>query len=195
VRRLITACAVVTGFLFSALPAAATPFTFSEPFLLGSASGTITTDGTIGGLNTANITDWNLLLDFGPFGGAFTLQGPLSGNTSSVVVFGTGLSATATSLIFDFGAPDSFLQFSQFASPNVDLIWNGVDGTFTSLGDSAEIMRNPAVPVTEYSSRPAVPATIAAVVTSVPEPLTLSIFGAGVAGMVAMRRKKGVRLR
>lgn len=61
----------------------------------------ITTDGTIGVLASANILDWTIQLTDGAT--SFTLLGPLSGPNSTKLISGDVLSATATGLFFDFG--------------------------------------------------------------------------------------------
>jgi hypothetical protein len=76
----------------------------------GSVTGTITTDGTIGALNTGGVTDGsvgvagnivavNLVLNDG------MNTEPLSGGIFSSA--GSDLVASATDLTFDFGAPDA----------------------------------------------------------------------------------------
>ncbi len=86
----------------------------------GSVTGTITTDGTIGVLNTGGVIDGpvgfagnivavNLVLSDG------TNTEPLSGGIFSSV--GSDLIASATDLTFDFGAPDAggFALYSGYA--------------------------------------------------------------------------------
>jgi hypothetical protein len=75
----------------------------------GSASLSITTDGTIGLLTAENIVDWQITVSWGS---SFTLRGPLSGNDSEVLSRGSALSATASELIYDFsGSPSGSLLF------------------------------------------------------------------------------------
>src|SRR5450755_221698 len=74
-------------------------------------TGTIQTDGTLGILNTGNITDWNLLLSDGT--NTFDLTGSLSGNDSVVLIQGTDTSATATQLLYNFDRSVGFLLFQQ----------------------------------------------------------------------------------
>lgn len=102
-------------FASSALLTIATPASAAE-YLVNisgngvSATGSITTDGTVGVLSESNITDWLLSLDDGS--GAFTLDGP---SNSEVWLIGTALSATATDLLFDF----SRSGFLLFQNPSV----------------------------------------------------------------------------
>jgi hypothetical protein len=87
----------------------------------GSVTGTITTDGTIGALNTGGVNDGpvgfagnivavNLVLSDG------TNTGPLSGGIFSSA--GSDLVASATDLTFDFGAPDAgaFTLYSWYSN-------------------------------------------------------------------------------
>ena len=60
----------------------------------------ITTDGTLGVLTSANILDWSLGLDDGFT--AITLEGPGGLNNSAARISNTGLSATAFDLVYDF---------------------------------------------------------------------------------------------
>jgi len=71
---------------------------------IGSAIGTITTDGTVGtSLSTVDITGWNLALNDGLTTTA--LQGPAT--NQSVQIRGTIFTATATGLFFDFSSTQS----------------------------------------------------------------------------------------
>ena len=87
--------------LLGAGVASATPITYQVNQTIGTGGvvGTITTDGALGVLVSANITDWDLMLTGL---NASTLN--LKTSNSQVVVFGTDLTATATNLFFDFGA-------------------------------------------------------------------------------------------
>ena len=74
----------------------------------GSMTGEIVTDGNTGVLAQADITDWNLQLQ--DQGLTLTLSGPLSGGNSYIQVFtGHSLSATQSSLFFDFTRPGGLL--------------------------------------------------------------------------------------
>ena len=67
----------------------------------GNLNLSITTDGALGSLLPSNILDWNITMTEGL--DAFTLQGPGGSNNSTVLLSGTGLSATASQLSFNFG--------------------------------------------------------------------------------------------
>jgi len=71
----------------------------------GSVTGTITTDGNTGVLGTADILDWNLVLNDGT-NPTFTLDGMAN---SEEEVVGTDLSATATQLLYNYSGDGFFL--------------------------------------------------------------------------------------
>jgi hypothetical protein len=94
------------------LPAAADiTYDVNRTVVLGSVTGTITTDGTIGTLAANDITSWNLTLN-GPGASPFNITNLNSG----IEVIGTDLSADATNLYFDFSGPSGLFLF-QFGAP------------------------------------------------------------------------------
>ena len=74
----------------------------------GSVTGFIETDGTIGSLSTANIIDWNLLLDNGSV--MFNLLGPGSGANSQRLISGNGFTGSLNELRYDFNT-SGFVAF------------------------------------------------------------------------------------
>src|SRR5580704_4824448 len=71
-----------------------------NPTQTDSVVGTITTDGTIGVLHSADISSWNLdLIDVTTPANTYELT---TSNSSIVVDFGSVLNASATGLFFDF---------------------------------------------------------------------------------------------
>jgi hypothetical protein len=80
--------------------AGATTYTVSDTLGSVGVTGFIQTDGTLGPLATANITDFNLLLNNGT--STFDLTGPLSGNNSVFFVVGNDLTATLSGLFYNF---------------------------------------------------------------------------------------------
>ncbi len=93
-----------------AVPASAATFLVSQIGGGVSAIGSITTDGTLGVLSTANVTTWSLNLNDGF--GTFTLNGT---SNSQLLVQGSDLTATATGLFFNF----SGTGFALFQNPSV----------------------------------------------------------------------------
>jgi hypothetical protein len=85
---------------------------------LGSASvsGFIQTDGAIGALSAADITNWNLLLNNGS--SSFDLVGPGSGGTNSqLLLTGASFTATSSDLLFNFS--NSSGDIVLFPNPNI----------------------------------------------------------------------------
>jgi hypothetical protein len=75
-----------------------------------SLTGSITTDGTMGSLSTANVLSWNLLVTVGPFSFDIT-------PANSVLRIGgspTLLTTTSTGLFFNFGYGESPSIFNAF---------------------------------------------------------------------------------
>ncbi len=84
-------------------------YTVNDTVASGTVSGTITTNGAIGTLATADIIDWNLLLNNG-FGTILNLTGPSTTTPiEGVEVLGNSLTASSTNLSYDFGGTGFFL--------------------------------------------------------------------------------------
>lgn len=91
---------IVALIIFTPMDASSTTYLDYRPVGSGSADISITTDGTLGILATSNVIGWTIALKNGA--DTVTLLGPLSGNNSELRVAGSGLSATATDLLFNF---------------------------------------------------------------------------------------------
>ncbi|MFD1787585.1 PEPxxWA-CTERM sorting domain-containing protein [Sphingomonas floccifaciens] len=101
------ACAAVA--VAVATPASAAVYTFNTSVGAGSATGSITTDDTIGVLSGANITAFNILINDGA--DSFTV----TNNNGSVLIGGNALTATSTGLSFDFSAQGA--NYALFQNP------------------------------------------------------------------------------
>jgi hypothetical protein len=112
----------LVALLLGAASASATVYSVDGTVGAGGVTGFIQTDGTVGTLSDANIQDWNLVISTDATH-SLDLLGPLSGNNSQEGIFGSGLSATATGLFFDFSLPSS----------NYLLIQNPVLGSGTNF--------------------------------------------------------------
>jgi hypothetical protein len=142
---------------------------------IGSVTGFIETDGTIGVLGAGNILNWNLLLNDGST--TFDLLGPLSGSNSQFGVSGSDLSATATEMVFNF----SGAGWAMFQAPT---LFSGFDlwctqGTIqctSSTGTGEVLTTSGANQFTALSGMQ--------VIATVPEPSTLSLLGLGMTVMV-----------
>jgi hypothetical protein len=96
----------VATMLVAASQARADLYELTPMFLAVGASGTITTNGTIGVLNASDIIDWNITLQYpGPagVGNAFTLT---SSNSFVASEFTTDLTADTAGLHWNFFAND-----------------------------------------------------------------------------------------
>ena len=98
---LISATALLSTLAF-AVPAEAITYIGNRTIQDGNVQISITTDGTLGALTAANLTDWTFSITVPPNSGG-NLFGPLGAANSSVQLLGSGgLTATATQLLFDF---------------------------------------------------------------------------------------------
>ena len=95
--------------LLGVTPAVASPLTYSFSDTLGSVdvNGTITTDGTIGVLAAGDIVAYQYTVTGAGAGLPVTVSCPLT--CASVTVYGSYLTATATSLSFNYADPTTGL--------------------------------------------------------------------------------------
>jgi hypothetical protein len=165
--------------------ALATPITYDVSDQAGSfsVSGTITTDGTIGALSGGDIIGWSLTIDNGASSTSFVK------GFRDAAVEGTALTASASSLLFDFDDqqggfeiddPDSTATYcvvgigcSGFGSAGLVLV--DAAGDFMGSARSGEQIL----------------ASIASTET-VPEPASIALLfaGAGASLTVARRRRR-----
>lgn len=146
----------------------------------------ITTDDTIGALTVPNILDFTISVT--DPSGNFTMNGPLSGDDSFILISGTALTATATDILFNFDAPDGFALF-QLASGVFPFYCPQVTGCY-NFGVPGEGIGDPNFPVVQNRTGLV---SLASTGGAVPEPATWAfmIFGFGAVGG-AMRRKSKV---
>jgi hypothetical protein len=119
--------------LLGAVVSNASPITYdvSRTIGIGSLTGFIETDGTIGVLAAGDFLDWSLLLNDGT--NTYNLYGPLSGNNSSVYVSGSDVTATATQLLFNFSGTDNGYFLFQYGVGIHDGYHYYCDATFSGI--------------------------------------------------------------
>ena len=201
------AAALAAFALAAATAADATTYLGTRAIGAGSANLSITTDGTLGVVTASNILDWTIVLN--GVSGSATLNGPLSGNNSTLYFtnsFGTttptALTATATDLSFDYanyppGVNNSaeYLLFVRFFTSgyNYLCIQQNSCANFIGGNDSVRIQHN-ANFAESYSSAILTGVQVIASVPSgaVPEPASwaLMIVGFGLAGSALRTRRR-----
>jgi PEP-CTERM motif len=171
--------AVIVG-LFSYGPAEASAITYSIQTTVGSysASGTITTDGTIGTLSQANISDFSITLsgDGNPV--------VLTPSDASVYLYASALSATQSQLLFNFDA--SLGDFAFTGTPpggSYSYLDIGIQHGGQGPTDYEAILLSTEQSIPESGQQ--------VIATAVPEPSTWAMMLLGFAGLgfMACRRR------
>ena len=177
--------------LFASVPGYASPITYSVNRTVGTGSvtGFIETDGTLGVLSPSNIVNWSLSL-FAPTSSptTYVLDGPLSGNNSSVYMAGSDTTASATQLMFNFSGIDNGYLLFQYGVGIHDGFHYYCDATFSGICLSGETD----APQYYTSGQVATPSgnVVIGTATAVPEPGSLAMLATGVlAAAGAFRRK------
>jgi len=180
-------CAGVVTLLASVTANASIVYSLNRTIGAGTVTGFIETDGTIGVLGSANITDWMLTLNAPNLRDGPTVVINASDIGASIVVFdGTALSASTTALTFNFSAPGStnsiiFVDNGNihgwginqcFSGFNRECIWR--DATLANT-DAESVARTGAIDIG---------------VSAVPVPAAAWLFGSGLLGLVGMARRK-----
>jgi hypothetical protein len=172
ILRTVTAIAALNliAAIFSTPCEASIVYTVDETIGGGSVVGTITTDGTIGALGSANFLSWNLTFD-GLFGATFSTNE----SSSSVLVQGGDVSATATNIYFNYdGADNGYLLFQHNPFSGQTYWCNAT--IFDTCYQGASVV--PAAvndPSAQVESRTGM-RTIASTSTQVPEPMTIALL-------------------
>lgn len=179
--RLLPSVAAAAFLLCSPAFASSITYTVNENFPAFTAQGTITTDGTLGTLTTANILSFDLSLTISFVSASFT-----NGGSFIAQIEGTDVTATASGLFYDFGGPVSF--FNLGSSTDETFLCFGNAGGCAGSGGMTAVTASIAGLV-GLSPTQSGEVQIAAV-TAVPEPPTLALLGSGLFGVAAVLRKR-----
>ena len=159
--------------------------------IVSSVSGAIVTDGILGPLGASDIVSYKLLLT--DYNGTFTLS-----NTAGSVVVGSGLSASSTSLTFNFSGASDVFYISQGGSAGLCFQGSSYNCNGSFYPPPGEAME---IGVGEYGhALPYTPVSGTGVIatTGVPEPSTwammlLGFVGLGYAGYRGQSRQYPAR--
>jgi hypothetical protein len=165
-------------------PAAATTYDVSQDVGSFVITGTITTNGDIGVLNATDILSWSLTITQGP------QKVVLNNADSTLSLSGDDLTATKTSLAFDFDDTDrrtaGDLEFTEkgASSPYIKLLSAYVDGSSDGV---FEVFADDKKQQEEFQNCD--DGSIIALAQS-PLPAALPLFAAGLGGVGLLSRRR-----
>ena len=177
--------------VISASSAQAATYIGNRTIGTGSVNLSITTDGTLGVINSANIVDYSI--DLLNLDSSFSLNQA----NSDVFINGTAFTATTTDLLFNFGSNG----FALFQAPGIGsgetfyCLQGGSTGCFDFAGPGEGVEANGDY-VFPRASGSGVQSIATASMGAVPEPTTWILMLLGMAGIgFSMRRKANQTVR
>ena len=194
--KLRTKECVAVLLLAAPIVAGAQDITYNVDDIIGAGSvvGTVTTNGTLGTLKTVQVVAWDLTLTAPNLAGGPSVVLTNSDGTFAQYSKG-GLSATATTLSFNYGGTGYGFFFSD--SSNFDY-WCGA----SSGASSCNFETDPAETIGPSStngdadaqvlSEAGIGEKVIGTVSAVPAPTTLVMLSAGLAALGVVRRQKAV---
>ena len=196
--KLLTKGLLAVAAVFAATTADATTYIGLRSVGAESVSLSITTDGTLGVLGAANITSWSVVIADPDPTRSFNNFTLTPGN-SALRLLGDALSATPTSLLFDFGSAGSDnLEFYQV--PIIDgaehLYCVDTNGACTAMPPGSEAVSDlaHASNFVAVSRSGVVVLGAVPVAGGVPEPTTWALLICGFGGVGARLRRRPVKL-
>jgi hypothetical protein len=194
--RMVRLCAIVAvATVASQLTALASPivYTVNDTVSAGTVTGTITTDGNLGTLVTADITGWNLVLENG-FGTTLDLTGPSTVTPiEGVDVVGADLTASASTLSFNFSATDGgffLIQENGLFNGGTYFCDGAIGQANCTAGGESDFPGVLDSDNQQFAARTGTITIGSANVSTVPEPSALILLLTGMLGLVFLGRKR-----
>jgi hypothetical protein len=182
-----TLSVLAAGLMMAAGSAQATVYNFDRSVGAGTVSGFFETDGTLGTLTAGNFIDWSVTIFAANVNGGVATS---STGGSGSLFFSSGVSATATDILFDFA--NSAIFYTYTLSGDFWCIAGGPGGDNGCFASPAEVIGyndfgGGAGQIANYSGLQSIASTVAAV----PLPAGLPLLAVALSGLgLAARRRK-----